>query len=55
LEGRNSLGLVFLQAGNFGAAEKDFRVLRLKPGYAEAHYNLGLTLRLDNKEEESRA
>jgi Tfp pilus assembly protein PilF len=48
--------LIFLQAGELGTAEKEFREsLRLKPGYAEAHYNLALALHQDNQEEESRA
>jgi len=29
--------------------------VRLKPGYAEAHYNLGLALHQEGKEEEARA
>jgi Tfp pilus assembly protein PilF len=52
----HNLDLVFLQAGDLRTAEKEFREsLRLKPGYAEAHYNLALALHQDNKEQEVRA
>ena len=44
-----------LQAKDLGAAQSAFReALRLKPTYAEAHYNLGLALRQSGNSEESR-
>jgi Tfp pilus assembly protein PilF len=48
--------LIQLNAGDLRSAEAEFReAVRLKPDYAEAHYNLGLTLHQDGKESESGA
>jgi Tfp pilus assembly protein PilF len=48
--------LVLLQAGDVGRAQAEFlEAVRLKPRYAEAHYNLALALHQEGKEEESRA
>jgi len=48
--------LALLQAGDNGAAKSEFlEAVRLKPSYAEAHYNLGLALHQQGKEAESRA
>jgi Tfp pilus assembly protein PilF len=45
-----------LQSGDAPAADAEFRqAVRVKPGYAEAHYNLALALRQESKEAESRA
>jgi len=45
-----------LQAGDVHNAQAEFAAAaRLKPGYAEAHYNLALALHQQGKEEESRA
>ncbi|HTT23254.1 MAG TPA: tetratricopeptide repeat protein [Candidatus Sulfotelmatobacter sp.] len=42
---------MLLQSGNVQRAETEFRVAtHLKPAYAEAHYNLGLTLRQEGKQ-----
>jgi Tfp pilus assembly protein PilF len=47
---------VLLQAGNVRAAHKEFvDAVRLKPSYAEAHYNLALALQQEGNEAESRA
>lgn len=43
-----------LQAGDIRTAEAKFSEARLKPRYAEAHYNLTLVLHQNGKEEESR-
>jgi len=46
--------LLQLQRGDLHAAEAEFReAVRLKAGYAEAHYNLGLALHQDGREAES--
>jgi tetratricopeptide (TPR) repeat protein len=43
-----------LQAGNLDTARAEFaEALHLKPNYAEAHYNLGLTLHQEGKEADS--
>jgi Tfp pilus assembly protein PilF len=48
--------LVQLQAGDLHSAEAEFNeAIRLKPAYAEAHYNLALALRQDGREAESGA
>jgi Tfp pilus assembly protein PilF len=45
-----------MQAGDDTKAKSEFlEALRLKPQYAEAHYNLALALRQQGKEAESRA
>ena len=45
-----------MQSGDAAAADAEFRqALRLKPRYAEAHYNLALALHQESKEDESRA
>jgi len=47
---------VLLQAGDVRMAQAEFvEAVRLKPRYAEAHYNLALALHQEGKEEESRA
>jgi Tfp pilus assembly protein PilF len=47
---------VWLQSADAAAADAEFRqAIRLKPNYAEAHYNLALALHQENKEAESRA
>jgi Tfp pilus assembly protein PilF len=47
---------VLLQAGNLREAKAQFAdALRLKPLYAEAHYNLALVLHQEGNEAESRA
>jgi Flp pilus assembly protein TadD len=52
----NNLGLVLLQSGDAAAAGNEFReAVRLKPRYAEAHYNLALSLHQQGKEAESSA
>jgi protein O-GlcNAc transferase len=51
-----NLGLVLMQAGDLHTAQTEFlNALRLKPSYAEAHYNLALAFHLDGKEAESQA
>jgi tetratricopeptide (TPR) repeat protein len=51
-----NLGLIQLNAGDLHAAETEFsEAVRLKPNYAEAHYNLGLALHQNGKEVESNA
>jgi Flp pilus assembly protein TadD len=53
---RQNLGLFLLQAGDLSADDSEFREApRLKPLYAEAHYNLALALHQQGKEAESRA
>jgi len=48
--------LVLLQTGDVKGADAEFReAVRLKPLYAEAHYNLALALHQQRKEAESRA
>jgi Flp pilus assembly protein TadD len=48
--------LALLQSGDNGAAKSEFlEAVRLKPSYAEAHYNLGLALHQEGKEYEARA
>jgi Tfp pilus assembly protein PilF len=48
--------LVLLQAGDIPAAVAEFaEAVRLKPQYAEAHYNLALALQQQGKAEESHA
>ena len=43
-ETQNNLGQAHFKAGKYQEALKDFReAVRLKPGYAEAHFNLGVT------------
>jgi len=45
-----------LQAGDVRMAQAEFvEAVRLKPRYAEAHYNLALALHQEGREEESRA
>jgi len=47
--------LVLLQSGDARGAQTEFReAARLKPRYAEAHYNLALALHQEGKEAESR-
>jgi Tfp pilus assembly protein PilF len=47
---------VLLQGGNLHTAQFEFaEALRLKPGYAEAHYKLALAFQQEGKEAESRA
>jgi len=47
---------VLLQTGDVHTAQAEFaEALRLKPAYAEAHYNLALAFHQDGKEAESRA
>ncbi len=47
---------MLLQAGDVRMAQAEFiEAVRLKPRYAEAHYNLALALHQEGKEEESRA
>jgi Tfp pilus assembly protein PilF len=47
---------VLLRAGNPRGAQKEFaNALRLKPSYAEAHYNLALALHQQGNETDSRA
>jgi Flp pilus assembly protein TadD len=44
-----------MQGGNAPRAQAEFReAVRLKPRYAEAHYNLALALHQEGKEAESR-
>jgi Tfp pilus assembly protein PilF len=45
---------VLLQTGDLSAAQSEFtQAVRIKPEYAEAHYNLALTLHQLGKEAES--
>jgi len=45
-----------MQTGDFDKAQAEFvEAVRLKPLYAEAHYNLALALHQQGKETESRA
>jgi len=45
-----------LRAGDLHDAETEFKeAVRLKPGYADAHYNLALALHQDGREAESGA
>jgi Tfp pilus assembly protein PilF len=45
-----------LQAGDAPTARAEFaEALRLKPAYAEAHYNLALALQQEGKEDAARA
>jgi len=49
----NNLGWCCLQAGDVPMAQGEFiEAVRLKPRYAEAHYNLALALHQEGKEEE---
>ena len=44
-----------MQGGDVRTAQAEFmEAVRLKPLYAEAHYNLALALHQEGKEEESR-
>jgi Tfp pilus assembly protein PilF len=48
--------LVLLQSGDARTAQAEFiEAVRLKPRYAEAHFNLALALHQEGKEEESSA
>jgi Tfp pilus assembly protein PilF len=48
--------LLFLQSGDTKGAQAEFlEAVRLKPRYAEAHYNLALTLQKAGKEAEAGA
>jgi len=48
--------LVYLQSSDFQAAQAEFlEAVKIKPGYAEAHYNLGLALRQLGRDREARA
>jgi Flp pilus assembly protein TadD len=50
------MGLALLQEGDVRTAQAQFvEAVRLKPRYAEAHYNLGLALHQEGKEDEARA
>ena len=47
---------MLLQSGDLHGAEGEFfRAVSLKPGYAEAHYNLALVLQKEGNEAASRA
>lgn len=50
----NSLGIAYTEHEDFAAAEQAFRrALKIKPTFAEAHYNLGKVLRNQGKLAES--
>ena len=47
---------MLLRAGDAPKAQAEFgEAVRLKPGYAEAHYNLALALQQEGKDEAARA